>query len=82
MIIEADRWMDAPAIPSHVALALCEEVRRKNAAKRLSVGKLMCWGCVKFSRSPQSRCWSNASDNSNRGCLQVNELFGQENRAA
>ncbi|MBN2150671.1 MAG: hypothetical protein JW839_04395 [Candidatus Lokiarchaeota archaeon] len=69
--------MDEPGIPDDVALALCEEARAKNEGKRLSVRKLMCWGCVKFSESPQARCWSSTGNGSNRGCFQVNELFDE-----
>ena len=61
-------------IPSNIALALCEEVRAKNARKKISLGKSMCWGCMKFSRNPQERCWANAEGGTNRGCSQVNKV--------
>ncbi len=57
------------------ALELCEQVRAKNKKKSISFNKLWCWGCVKFTKSPEKRCFANAEDGSNTGCVQVNKLY-------
>lgn len=57
------------------ALEICEQVRTKNKNKSISFNKLWCWGCAKFTKSPDKRCFANAEDGSNTGCTQVNKLF-------
>nr|MDO8111489.1 hypothetical protein [Candidatus Sigynarchaeota archaeon] len=59
-------------IPPHIALTLCEEIQAANAKKKISFKKTMCWGCTKYSKSPQQRCFSSTPEN--RGCPQVNAL--------
>nr|MDO8083506.1 hypothetical protein [Candidatus Sigynarchaeum springense] len=72
--------MDGTTIPPDIALALCEEARAMNTRKRVSFKNIMCWGCTRFSKSPQARCWSGSGDGTNRGCFQVNELFDEARR--
>ena len=57
------------------ALELCEQVRAKNKKKSVSFNKLWCWGCAKSTKSPEKRCFANAEDGSNTGCVQVNKLY-------
>jgi hypothetical protein len=57
------------------ALELCEQVRAINKKKSISFNKLWCWGCVKFTKSPEKRCFANAENASNTGCTQVNKLY-------
>lgn len=57
------------------ALELCEQVRLDNKKKRFSFNKLWCWGCTKFSKSPDKRCFANAENGINTGCAQVNKLY-------
>ncbi len=57
------------------ALELCEQVRAKNKKKAISFNKLWCWGCAKFTKSPEKRCFANAENGSNTGCVQVNKLY-------
>ncbi|MFX1234828.1 MAG: hypothetical protein ACFFBY_09750 [Promethearchaeota archaeon] len=57
------------------ALALCEKVRATNKKKLISFNKLWCWGCAKFTKSPEKRCFANAENGSNTGCVQVNNLY-------
>ncbi|MFX1281273.1 MAG: hypothetical protein ACFFA3_18120 [Promethearchaeota archaeon] len=57
------------------ALELCEQVRLDNKNKRLSFNKLWCWGCLKFAKSPDKRCFANAEYGANTGCAQVNKLY-------
>jgi len=57
------------------ALELCEQVRVKNKKKWISFNKLWCWGCVKFTKSPDKRCFANSENGSNSGCVQVNKLY-------
>ncbi|MFW9867822.1 MAG: hypothetical protein ACFFEN_17140 [Candidatus Thorarchaeota archaeon] len=57
------------------ALDLCEQIRDKNKEKLISFTKMWCWGCAKFSKSPEKRCFANSENGSNTGCSQVNKLF-------
>ncbi|MFX1479075.1 MAG: hypothetical protein ACFFCI_13165 [Promethearchaeota archaeon] len=57
------------------ALDLCEQVRAKNKEKLISFNKMWCWGCAKFSKSPEKRCFANTENGSNTGCSQVNKLY-------
>ncbi|MFW9937362.1 MAG: hypothetical protein ACFFD5_06910 [Candidatus Thorarchaeota archaeon] len=57
------------------ALALCEQVRTINKKKKISFDKMWCWGCAKFTKSPDKRCFANAENGSNTGCTQVNNLY-------
>ncbi|MFW9968947.1 MAG: hypothetical protein ACFFDF_02020 [Candidatus Odinarchaeota archaeon] len=57
------------------ALDLCEQVRARNKKKLISFNKMWCWGCVKFTKSPEKRCFTNAANESNTGCTQVNKLY-------
>lgn len=57
------------------ALELCEKVRAINKKKLISFNKLWCWGCAKFTKSPEQRCFANAENGSNMGCSQVNKLY-------
>jgi hypothetical protein len=57
------------------ALDLCEQVRAINKNKKLSFSKMWCWGCAKFTKSPDKRCFANAENGSNTGCSQVNKLY-------
>ena len=57
------------------ALNLCEQIRAINKKKVISFNKLWCWGCAKFTKSPEKRCFANAEDGSNTGCTQVNKLY-------
>lgn len=57
------------------ALELCEQVRTINKNKKISFSKMWCWGCAKFTISPDKRCFANAENGSNTGCSQVNKLY-------
>ena len=57
------------------ALELCEQVRAINKKKSISFTKMWCWGCAKFTKSPDKRCFANAENGSNTGCSQVNKLY-------
>jgi len=57
------------------ALELCEQVRAENKKKSISFNKMWCWGCTKFTKSPEKRCFANAENGSNTGCVQVNRLY-------
>jgi hypothetical protein len=57
------------------ALELCEQVRVISKKKLISFNKMWCWGCTKFTTSPEKRCFANAEDGSNTGCSQVNKLY-------
>ena len=57
------------------ALELCEQVRAINKKKLISFNIMWCWGCTKFTSSPEKRCFANAEDGSNTGCTQVNNLY-------
>ncbi|MFX1490321.1 MAG: hypothetical protein ACFFBI_14315 [Promethearchaeota archaeon] len=57
------------------ALDLCEQNRAKNKEKLISFNKMWCWGCTKFSKNPEKRCFANSENGSNTGCSQVNKLY-------
>ena len=57
------------------ALELCEQVRAINKNKKISFKKMWCWGCAKFTKSPEKRCFTNVEDGSNTGCSQVNKFY-------
>ncbi|MHA2088118.1 MAG: hypothetical protein ACW972_07570, partial [Promethearchaeota archaeon] len=57
------------------ALELCGQIRAKNKQKSISYNKMWCWGCAKFSKSPEKRCFTNSEDGGNTGCTQVNRLY-------
>ena len=61
------------AIPAEVALRLCEEIRQVNGGKWYTFNGLWCWGCARFSPSPEKRCF--AATPENRGCSQVNRRY-------
>ncbi|MHA1915397.1 MAG: hypothetical protein ACW97V_13635 [Promethearchaeota archaeon] len=57
------------------ALDLCEQVRANNRKRFVSFNKMWCWGCAKFSKSPEKRCFANSEDRTNNGCILVNNLY-------
>jgi hypothetical protein len=57
------------------ALEICEQVRAINKKKSISFSKMQCWGCTKFTKSPEKRCFANVEDGSNTGCNQVNKFY-------
>ncbi|MFX1287696.1 MAG: hypothetical protein ACFFFY_03930 [Promethearchaeota archaeon] len=59
------------------ALEICEQVRARNKIKAISFNKMWCWGCTKFTKSPEKRCFANAENGSNTGCVQVKNFFKQ-----
>jgi hypothetical protein len=67
--------MDKLRLEYDEALEICEKVREKNKRKSISFKKMMCWGCSKFTKSPEKRCFANAEDGSNSGCSQVNSFY-------
>jgi len=67
--------MDKLRLEFDEALELCEQVRAKNKEKSISFNKMWCWGCAKFTKSPEKRCFANAENGSNTGCVQVNKLY-------
>lgn len=72
--------MSENIIPFEIAVKICDEVRENNKKKLLSVGKGMCWGCIKFSKDDvKKRCFFNSEKNDNRGCFQINNLFDSGN---
>jgi hypothetical protein len=66
------------AIPATRALQICEKINMANQRKWFTFKGLWCWGCSRFSKTPQQRCWRN--DHENRGCAQVNEVYDSEER--
>ena len=58
-----------------VALEICEQVRAINKKKSISFNKMWCWGCAKFTKDPENRCFANTEDGSNTGCTQVNTFY-------
>lgn len=67
------RDVEREAIPRDQALAICEEIIQENRGKWYTSNGLWCWGCLKFSKSVDGRCFANAEGN--RGCGQVNRRF-------
>jgi hypothetical protein len=63
------------AIAADVALELCEQIREENRPKWYSSNHWWCWGCTKFSKSAEQRCFANAEGN--RGCAQVDKRFDE-----
>lgn len=61
-------------IPREEAVALCDEIRKENMAKRFSVGKRQCSFCYKRAggNSEKLMIFTNPL---NRGCSQVNGRF-------
>jgi hypothetical protein len=57
------------------ALEICEQIRAINKKKSISFKKMMCWGCTKFTKSPENRCFANVEDGSNTGCSQVYNYY-------
>jgi hypothetical protein len=57
------------------ALELCEQVRAINKKKTISLNRMWCWGCTKFTSAPEKRCFANAENGNNTGCPQVNKLY-------
>lgn len=66
------------AIPAARALQLCEKIRMANRGKWFTYRGLWCWGCSRFSNTPQQRCWGKHPEN--RGCAQVNQAYDAEER--
>jgi hypothetical protein len=63
-------------IPEIIALEICEEIRKLNSQKKLSLAKAQCWGCMKYSNKKgdiKQRCIF--SDDNNRGCQLVNKIY-------
>ena len=59
------------AIPTDVAVKLCEEVQEEKGVRLFS----QCWGCLKFSKGdPLKRCFVTDSGD-NRGCRFINSRF-------
>ncbi len=52
-------------------LNLCDEVWENNKGKWWSPNYWWCWGCRKFSKSPEERCFS-TEDQKNDACSQIN----------
>jgi hypothetical protein len=65
-------------IPKDEAQRLCDEVYIHNLPKWYSYGHWWCWGCRKFSKSPDQRCAFNSPEGTNRGCAQINEVFDKQ----
>lgn len=58
-------------IPREQALRLCEQIRKENGQKVLSLGRLQCWGCYKWSRGEVEKlCLA-----SKEGCNLVNDRY-------
>jgi hypothetical protein len=56
-------------IPEEIALEICEKVQEKNKNKKISIGRMQCWGCIKFSKKKNDihhRCLFNSEHNDNR----------------
>ena len=66
-------------IPEDIALKLCEDVRERNSKKEISLAKVQCWGCTKYSNRKgdiKHRCIF--FNENNRGCHLVNRIFDAE----
>jgi hypothetical protein len=66
------------AIPAIRASQLCEQILAFNRKRWATFWGLWCWGCSKFSKTPQQRCWANHPEK--RGCAQVNQAYDAEER--
>ncbi len=69
---------DENKIPIDRAKVLCDEIYQQNQKHKLSWKTWMCWGCRKFSKTLEERCWHNAKGGTNRGCVQINERFDKK----
>lgn len=65
----------AAPIPAGVARQLCEEISIANRGKWYTFNGLWCTFCIRFSATPERRCFANANAPGNRGCSQVNDRF-------
>jgi hypothetical protein len=66
----------ASAIPAHVALQLCEEIRKENNGK-FRWTAWWCWGCATFCKGdPAKMCFSSHPEY--RGCAQVNDRYDRQ----
>jgi hypothetical protein len=62
------------AIPTEIALKLCEEIREQNSGKWYSFNGIWCAMCHKVSRGDVTKlCFHGSPDN--RGCSQVNNRY-------
>lgn len=62
------------AIPTEIALKLCNEIREENARKRLGFGKTQCQFCYRFGKEKTERLCIFGNEQ-NRGCQQVNKRY-------
>ena len=62
-------------IPTADAIRLCQEVSAQNMAHRWNPLNWQCWGCLRFSKSAEERCFAGPD---NRGCGFVNKAWDAE----
>ena len=60
------------------AIDLCKNVQEKNRRKWWSYYRWWCWGCNKFSKTPEFRCFR-TDDGRNTGCPQINRILQSPN---
>lgn len=58
-------------ISREVAIAACDEVRRRHARRYFSPSHWQCWGCIRFGGEPEKRCMR--SPDGWDACPQVNK---------
>ncbi len=60
-------------IPADVALRLCEAIVASRRGQWWTYTWVWCKFCLRFSATPETRCWANKEGN--RGCSQVSARF-------
>jgi hypothetical protein len=63
-------------IPRATALQICAQIQEESRGKLLSLARIQCWGCIKFSKGdPEKMCLT--SKPGYRGCNLVNSRYDQ-----
>ena len=69
--------MPAQLIAFEDAMRLCREAAAGNARRWWNPMAWQCWGCVRFSKGVEDRCFNGPG---NRGCRFVNRAWDRERR--
>lgn len=65
-----------PAIPTEIAIKLCDQIRRDNFRQWEGLAARWCWDCTRKAHGdPAQRGFSRRAGN--RGCPMVNALYAQ-----
>ena len=65
-------------IALELVLKLCDEITQQNKTKWWSFYHWWCWGCRKFSKTPEQRCFR-IENGKNTGCSQINKRIKLQN---